>query len=294
MWHLSWEAFRAYFSPIVVTILALVGLLKDANDYREAIKSGPSERGVRHFARKNIVGIICVLTILVSVLGIFDTHAARVASRQADTDAKLEKRASEVQIEALQTQIAGLRQDGIINAKTFSASFSQLNAKFSDLQSKVQNQALMDQLTSTKAELQATQKKLEPKPKALVESSFLAPMDKLPQRTTEAKVENGVISVQLTLYNAADVDALNGGFKVIICDGCKYAEEPALFSHLVDDPSQYREFDFQHVFAKSKIPTITMKISVPDAVPSVQLGTMVRCETCDRPRMEVFTIRLIR
>src|SRR5580658_4964999 len=52
-------------------------------------------------------------------------------------------------------------------------SFSQLNSKFSDLQSKVRNQDLMDQLASTRAELQATQKRLEPKPKAILESTFV-------------------------------------------------------------------------------------------------------------------------
>ena len=57
--------------------------------------------------------------------------------------------------------------------KTFSDSFSQLNTKFSDLQSNVRNQDLMDQLASTKAELQTTQKKLEPKPKAILESTFV-------------------------------------------------------------------------------------------------------------------------
>ena len=107
------------------------------------------------------------------MLGIFDTHAARVASRNAETDAKLDKKASEIQIKSLQDQIAGLRQDGTTNARTFSDSFSQLNSKFSDLQSKVRNQDLMDQLASTRAELQATQKRLEPKPKAILESTFV-------------------------------------------------------------------------------------------------------------------------
>ena len=67
--------------------------------------------------KKNIVGIICVLTILLSVLGIFDTHAARVASRNSETEAKLDKKASEAQIESLHDQIAGLRQDGTTNAE---------------------------------------------------------------------------------------------------------------------------------------------------------------------------------
>jgi hypothetical protein len=294
MWHLSWEAFRAYFSPILVTILALVGLWKDASDYRDLIETDV-EKGVKHFAKQNIVGILCVVTILLSVLGIFDIHAARVAGSETATKAALDKRTSDAQIQSLQGEILGLRQDGVTNAKTFTDSFSRLNDKFNDLQSKVRNQDLMDQLASTKAELLTTQKKLEPKPKAVLESSFAeAAAEKIPQRITEAKVENGVISVHLTLYNSSDVDALGGAFKVIICDGCKLAEETPLFQHLPDDTSQTREYDFQHVFGKSKLPTMTFKFSVPDALPSVQLVTIVLCETCDRRRVESFLIKLVR
>jgi hypothetical protein len=298
MWHLSWEAFRAYISPIVVTILALLGLWKDANDYRDLVKSDPSEQGFKHFARKNIVGILCILTILVSLLGIFDIHAARVASREAETEAKIEKRASDALIKSLEQQIGGLRQDGITNAKTFSESFSNLNDKFSDLQAKVRNQDLLDQLASTKTELQATQKQLEPKPRAVIESSFInqgpTTIPQTPVRMTEAKVANGVVTVFLTLFNSSDVDGLNGALKVVICDSCKFAEEPTLFQHLPDDPSQLREYDFQHVFHKSKVSAMTLKISVPDAVPNVLIRTVVICETCDHTRVETFLIKLIR
>jgi flagellar biosynthesis protein FlhB len=84
MWHSSWEAFRAYLSPILVTVLALVGVWKDASDYRDLIKSDPV-KGIKHFAKKNIVGILCFFTILIAILGFFDIHAARVTSREADT-----------------------------------------------------------------------------------------------------------------------------------------------------------------------------------------------------------------
>jgi hypothetical protein len=53
MWHLNWEALREYLSPTLVMILALVGLLKDARDYKDLIKSDP-EKGVKNFAKKNI------------------------------------------------------------------------------------------------------------------------------------------------------------------------------------------------------------------------------------------------
>jgi hypothetical protein len=295
MWHLSWEAFRAYLSPILVTILALVGLWKDASDYGDLIKSDPGEKGFRHFAKQNIVGILCLLTILISILGVFDIHAARVATREAATHAVVDKRTSDALIQSLQDQVKGLRQDGLANAKTFSDSFSNLNDKFSGLQAKVRNQDLIDQLTSTRAELSATQKKLEPKPKAVLESIFAGvPVEKVPLRTTAAKIEKGIITVQLTLYNSSDVDGLNGALKVAVCDSCKFAEEPALFQHLPDDVSQLREYDFQHVFSKSKLPAMTLKISVPDSVPSVFLGTVVICETCDRRRDETLLIKLIR
>ena len=298
MWHLSWEALRAYLSPILVTILALVGLWKDASDYRDLVKSGPSQKGIRQFAKKNIVGIICVLTILLSVLAIFDTHAARVASRNAETDAKLDKKASEIQVNSLQDQIAGLRQDGTTNARTFSDSFSQLNSKFSDLQSKVQNQDLMDQLASTRAELQATQKKLEPKPKAILESTFVGEgvnsNPQTPIKVTQAKVENGVITVRLSVYNHSDSDGLDGALKVVVCDACKFAEEPASFQHLADDPIQAREYDFQRIFAHTKVQSMTIKISVPETLSVVQLKTVVICETCDHRRDEDFAIKLVR
>jgi hypothetical protein len=297
MWHLSWEAFRAYLSPILVTTLALVGLWKDASDYRDLIESD-TKKGIKQFAKQNIVGILCVLTILISVLGFFDIHAARVASTEAETKAAIDKQASNALVTSLQGQIVGLRQDGVTNAKTFTDSFSKLNDKFSDLQAKVKNQDLIDQLASTKNELLATQKKLEPKPKAILEASFADNVsNKLPpspQKTTEAKVENGVITVHLILYNFSDVDGLNGLLKVAVCDSCKFAEEPALFQHLTDDVSQLRELDFQHIFINTKLPLMTFKISVPDAVASVDLVTVVMCETCDRRRTETFSIKLSR
>jgi hypothetical protein len=289
MWHLSWDAFRAYFPSVMVGAIALLGIWKDAPDYVDRVK------GLGNFARKTIIGLLLLFTILVAGFGILDIHSGRVASAEAAAKAKSDKQTSDALIGSLQTQVGGLRQDGVTNARTFTDSFSRLNDKFSDLQAKVRNQDLIDQLASTEAELQATQKGLAPKPKAILESTFAGiPVEKMPLRITEAKVENGVVSVHLTIYNPSEVDGLNGGLKVAICESCKFSEEPAQFTHVLDDTSQTRELDFQHVFAKSKIPTITIKFSVPDGAASVQLGTLVICETCDRKREEAFTIRLIR
>jgi hypothetical protein len=297
MWHLSWEAIRAYLSPALVTIIALLGLWKDASDYRDLVRDNGTE-GINHFAKKHIVSILCVVTILIASFQILDTHAARFAVGEAASRARTDKQTSDAIVQNLRDQVAGLRQDGLSNAKIFTESFSKLNDKFSDLQAKVKNQDLIDQLASTRAELLATQKKLEPKPKAVLEASFEEEGSlktlQTPQKMTEAKVVNGVITVRLTLLNPSAVDGLNGMIKVAVCDDCKFAEEPALFQHLSDDVSQMREYDFQHVCSKTKLTAMTFKISVPDSVPSVLLGTVVICETCDHRRDETFLVNLIR
>ena len=66
---------------------------------------------------------------------------------------------------------------------------------------------------------------------------------------TQAKVENGGVKVWLTVYNHSDTDGLDGALKVVVCDACRFAEEPALFQHLADDPIQAREYDFQRIFS---------------------------------------------
>jgi hypothetical protein len=74
---LDWDLIRAYLSPFIISIFALIGILKDAEDYRKVVAAGVSGTGIAAFVRKHIVTILCVLTIALSVLSVFDTHATR-------------------------------------------------------------------------------------------------------------------------------------------------------------------------------------------------------------------------
>jgi hypothetical protein len=287
----TWEVIRAYAPTFIVTIIALLGVWKDAPDYVDRVAGV----GVVAKKKKVIVWVLFLFTALVGAFGVADIHSSRVQTGEAASNARIAKEKSDGQIQGLQDQVKGLRQDGVINTRTFTDSFSNLSTELSDLKAKVRNQDLMSQLKTTQDELKATQKKLEPKSKATVESSLVEGLtaDK-PIRVASAKVENGVVTLQLTIYNRSDVDALSGTFKVYICDACKYAEVPTSFTRLAGDRDQVRTYDFQHVLSKTRIPDMTFKISVSSGLVDMDLVTIVMCETCDHQRTEYFKIGLIR
>jgi hypothetical protein len=287
--HPTWEAIRAYAPTSIVTILALLGVWKDAPDYIDRVKI------LGDVAKKVIVWVLFLFTVLVAGFGFADIHSNRVDTAEAATNARIAKEKSDGQIQSLQNQVKGLRQDGVANTKIFTDSFSSLSALVGDLKAKVRNQDLMDQLKSTQDELKVTQKKLEPKPKATVESSFTEGLtSEKPVRFASAKVENGVVTLKLTLFNQSGVDALSGTFKVFICDACKFTEVPPGFTQLQGDQDQIRNYDFQHVLSKTRLPDLTFKISVPNGLGETGLATIVMCETCDHRRTEYFKIGLIR
>jgi hypothetical protein len=285
MEHSTWEVIRAYAPTFIVTILALLGVWKDAPDYIDRV------RGLGALAKRVIVWVLLLFTVLVSAFGIGDIHSGRAEAGRAASD----REKSDAQIQSLQNQVKGLRQDGIANTQTFTDSLSSLSTQLSDLKAKVRSQDLMDQLASTQAELKATQKKLEPKPRATVESSLAEGLTgETPVTVAWGKVDKGVVTLHLVLYNPSDVDGLNGTLKVFICDVCKFAEEPASFTHMTGDKDQVRTYDFQHVFSKTRVPDMTFKISVPDPGVGMDLKTITMCETCDHQRTELFKISLIR
>jgi hypothetical protein len=72
--HPTWEAIRAYAPTIFVTILALLGLLKDAPDSIDRIEGvfrhSPISISQKSLAKRSVVWVLLVFTLLVAAFGI--------------------------------------------------------------------------------------------------------------------------------------------------------------------------------------------------------------------------------
>jgi hypothetical protein len=277
----DWDFIRAYLSPVIISVFAFIGILKDAEDYRKLVNAGGSATGVKAFGRKHIVSILCLLTILLSVLSIFDTHSTRKEAWETRVSADKDQVKRGTQIDGLSRQLNDARKDAQINAKTFSDAFGTLYQRFSDLQARVTNQDLMRELAATQDELRTTQKKLTPD-KALLQASFFPLSNGKPVISTAIHMNNGVAVFQLTFINSSNVDAVRGAAKIILCDACKFGPGTSGGYHLPADPNNFLEVTFDHIFANSATSPLTVMDIIPLPLNPDSLGVVVRfaCESC--------------
>ncbi len=156
-----------------------------------------------------------------------------------------------------------------------------MSDKLAELKSKVTNAELLSELDQTQQDLKATQAKLNA-PKAVVIASFFTSEGTTqdPILSTYAVPTSGIVTVDLTMLNNTDVNALSGDLAISICDECKYAVEPSGFSNLSGSPQNQRNYSFAHVLAVSRTTKIPVAIIPPSGARQFQIRAEVRCENC--------------
>lgn len=264
------EALTAYGLQLIVGAIALFALWKDWDEYPKR-----SQRWGKLVQR-----LLAGAVLLVAILSLLETHFDRAG---AATD----RAKSTAENAALSQQVQQLRDDAKAANDGFRQSFTTLYDKFSQLQAKVQADALLKQNASllkdideTKKELTSTQAKLDPKPKAELSASFPTNDTKnLPVLTTTL-ARTDPVRVSLMIYNLSSVNALNGAVNVQLCDLCAFAFEPAGFQKIAGAPETQRSMDFQHIYSNGVLPLITIEVKVPQNVSPFLISVLANCDTC--------------
>ena len=256
------EILTAYGLQLIVGLIALFALWKDWKEYRKRSKKWG----------RPIQVILAFAAVLFIVLSLLDTHYNR-----ANTSAEQK---------FLTNQIQQLRDDAKVANDGFRESFAGLYDKFSQLQAKVQTDALLRQNASlikdideTKKQLSETQAKLV-QPKAAPVASFQTDDEKQIPITETTVARTDPVSVPIIVYNPSDVPAVNGAVNIQICAACTFASEPVGFAKLAGAPEMQRSMDFQHIYSHSGMPLLTVVVKVPMTISRFVIAVHVNCETC--------------
>jgi hypothetical protein len=185
------------------------------------------------------------------------------------------------------------RMEGIIQGgqETASKAIGELSDKVGSLETEVKTADLKKQVGDLQAELKATQKALNPGPKAELSFTFL-PYPKVPlgqqpsapvTETTISPNSDGSVHADFTVLNLTSADALDGDLTLTICEECKFVKEPAHFTKLEADSEKERTSHFSQILAKTEYVAMSADILPPPFLRSFSFGVMYRCRTCVLP-----------
>ena len=194
---------------------------------------------------------------------------------------------SQANIDGLKGQVAAAQQAQTDNTKQFLGSLQKLTDKVSALQTKAATEELQKQLTTVKAELEKTQKAMEPPPKATLIFTFapftIPPLGQPVIPLTETTLPlnaDGSVHVQFSVMNVTDAAALDGELNLQICDQCKFAREPAGFKKLQGLSDSHRYMAFTHILPYVAFYTLSADVIPPHSIENFQVGVYYRCKTC--------------
>jgi hypothetical protein len=106
---------------------------------------------------------------------------------------------------------------------------------------------------------------------------------------------DGSVHIEFTVLNLSDVDALDGGITLQICDDCKFAKEPAGFQKIAGQLDRQRYMEFKRIPARVSLETMTVDVTVPPRFNRFQVGIVYRCGTCVlTEKVSTGIIRLVR
>jgi hypothetical protein len=268
-----------YLYQTALAFITLITLLKDWEDFGK--KSG----------RWSPI-VMVILTVVLIVLGIQQTRAQIKKERDAAQEAKTENDKSTGRIGELTKQVAELRAEDDRRANTYQTSLSGLYDRLTDLRSKVRNQDLIKELDATKKEVLVLQQKLTQPKAALFATLNLRSASYDPVTTLLIpRPSDNAVTIEFAAVNPTDTQALNGSIGLRICKECRYAEEPLGSVRLAGAADTDREFQFQHMFAKSQSQTISARVRFPAGVPSFKFGVFIACETCVAGEVQSFTVQ---
>ena len=176
------------------------------------------------------------------------------------------------------------------NAKTFSDAqekartefenqFSDMSQRVANLQTQVKTADLQTEANQLRQELEATRQSMAV-PQTHLTFTLIGD-DGKDARTVLLPKKDGVVHVRFVVINETEVTALEGAIVLIACDKCKIVTPPSGYSRLAGTPENGAESDFQHVFAKSRLPISDAVIEPPLRATSFQVGIQYRCKNCD-------------
>jgi hypothetical protein len=124
-----------------------------------------------------------------------------------------------------------------------------------------------------------------PTEKAHVEFSFFTEdPDQLPIKSVIAETDSPFITVNIVFYATGEVTAKTGQIWLRICNGCRYAEEPAGFLPPDPDAPDDRSMRFTDLYPMVLSSKISLKIFPPIIQPRrndrMAIGGYYSCENC--------------
>jgi hypothetical protein len=272
------------FSLIPYTLaLGTIGLgLVEFFRKREEYKSEVLMRSV--FAALILMGVLTLVSLY------RESAEKEETKHKAEQDIQDLKGKVEIATKAEQTAIDNQRD----NTAAFLKQFQKLSGELGDLKTQVKTDALQKKFESVQTELENTQKALAPGPKATLPFTFVPfinppfPQHAIPVTNVTLPVnEDGSVHVDFSVLNNTDVDALDGEVILQICDGCRFAKEPANFSKVKGQLETQRDMRFDRVFRASVLSPLSVDVIIPSNLQLFAVGMQYRCRTCV-PNSELF------
>jgi len=279
MSYWDWDALRAYVSPVLLTVVAFLGIWKDSKDYKErAYEPGISRRN--KFLRLHAPKALSAATIILLIIGVLDIHGTRKTAADDKASAQVEKTASDQQVKNLQAAVN--TGNGLLTQQRqdFLTKFSEMSNRVADLQTQIKTTDLHDEAAQLRADLDATRKTMDP-PKATLKFSF-ASTDGQASHSSLVTREGDTAKVRFFVLNDTEADALEGELIFEACDGCTIVAIPD-FIKMSGSPENHRNLSFQHILAHTKSPVYEVTIKYPPEATAFLVGMEYRCRTCVRP-----------
>jgi hypothetical protein len=277
MFKIDWGAIRAYASPLILTIIALIAVWKDEKEYKKRAHEG-RKGGLVGTVKRNFLLIVYGVTIVAFFLGVLDIHSTRHQAIKDKSDAQAEKSASEKQIKDLETVVKTGNDLLGQQRKDFLEQFSEMSSRVTELESSIKTADLREEAAQLRTDLESTRKTMEI-PKATLSFSF-AQDSESNTNLINLNIANGVVHVPFTIINGSDADALEGSISLRVCDGCKIVGDPDGYQKIAGEDDRERSMSFQHIFANSKAPRSEVSITPPAGADAFQVGIVYRCRTC--------------
>lgn len=100
--------------------------------------------------------------------------------------------------------------------------------------------------------------------KAQLLFTFRDPLNEMPKLETTVSVKDNVAVVRLTVKTLGDIPARNGKLFIRLCERCSWVEAPHDFLAEDGKHSRDRSTEFRHLLPGTVIPTMEIKVGVPD------------------------------
>ena len=259
-----------YILNLTTVFLAALQLAKDWGAHRTT------------WRRAAVLGLIALLGVGGTINAYYSGKKAAAVRAEDQRNALKQHSDDREQIAGLQRAVDTAKSAQEDNTKQFLFSLSSLSQKLSDIQAQVKTAGLQKEAAQLRAQLEATQKALNP-PRAELEASLGNVTDKLENlgvKEWSAKPDvDGTLTFTLSVINKSAVQAKNGSILLRICQLCSFSEEPKRFTKITGAQDSDREMLFGQIAAITGI-SIPLKLKPPPWAHRVELAVTLRCENC--------------